>query len=113
MRSKVSERPWGSFRQYVLNEKCTVKIHTVKRGSKCSLQSHKKRSELFIPLDEGVVIEVGGKAFETEPGDEVYVPLGSRHRFSSRTEKGRILEIAFGKFDEDDITRYEDEYGRV
>ena len=108
-----SERPWGSFKQYVLNRKCTVKIHTIKKGGSCSLQSHKRRSELFVPLDRGIVIEVDGKVFETNPGDEVYVPLGSKHRFSSKTGNGRILEIAFGDFSEDDITRYEDKYGRV
>ncbi len=113
MKIKKSERPWGSFKQYVLNEKCTVKIHEIKKGQSCSLQSHKKRSELFIPLDKGIAIEVDGKVLDTEPGDEVYVPLGSRHRFSSKRDGGRILEIAFGDFSEDDIIRYEDKYGRV
>ena len=85
----------------------------VRRGQSCSLQSHEKRSELFVPLDEGIVVEKDGKFIETEPNDEIYIPVGSKHRFSSRLKDARLLEVCFGEFDEDDIVRYEDMYGRV
>ncbi len=107
------ERPWGGFRRFILNKKCTVKIHTVKENQSCSLQSHKNRSELFIPLDKGIVVERDGEIIETKPYDEIYIPAGSKHSFSSRLKDARILEICFGEFDEDDIVRYEDMYGRV
>ena len=112
-RSLIVEKPWGSFRQFVLNRECTVKIHTIKKGEACSLQSHSRRSELFVPLDEGIVIELDGEKISPMPGDEIYVPLGARHRFSSTIKDARMLEIGFGEFDENDITRHEDRYGRL
>ena len=47
------------------------------------------------------------------PGDRVLVPAGAVHRLgNSGTEPLRVLEIAFGHFDEDDIERLEDDYAR-
>lgn len=106
-------RPWGWFRQYVINDKCSVKVHTVKKGKACSLQSHTRRAELFVPLDEGIVVDRDGENIEARPGEEIYIPVGARHRFTATKMDGRILEICFGHFDEDDIIRHEDRYGRV
>ena len=107
-----SERPWGHFERYTHNQVCTVKIHNVRKGHSSSLQTHTKRAEFFIALDDGIVIEVDGNIFHTKAGDEVHVPVGSRHRFSSEVDGARILEISLGEFCEDDIIRHEDSYGR-
>ena len=44
--------------------------------------------------------------------EQVIIPKGALHRLSS-SKGGRVLEIAFGDFDEDDIKWYEDKYGRA
>jgi mannose-6-phosphate isomerase-like protein (cupin superfamily) len=113
MNVEKSERPWGIFKTYAKNEKCTVKVHHVGRGHSTSLQKHDKRTEFFIPLDHGIIVEVDGKRIEAMPGDEIHVPIGVKHRFSSIKDGARILEISFGEFLEEDITRFEDNYGRV
>ena len=49
-----------------------------------------------------------------EIGEKVFIPRGTVHRLSSSAEKEvRILEISFGEFDEEDIVRLDDVYGRV
>ena len=51
-----------------------------------------------------------------EPGEQVWIPVGARHRLATAADAPgpvRVLELGFGKFDEDDIVRYDDEYGRA
>jgi mannose-1-phosphate guanylyltransferase/mannose-6-phosphate isomerase len=113
-RSLTSDRPWGSFTQYCLNEPVTVKIITVNAGAELSLQRHQGRSELWIPLDWGLRVEVDGKTWEPAVHEEIWIPAGAIHRLSAPDgEGGRILEVAFGRFDEDDIERLSDRYGRA
>lgn len=109
---KQDDRPWGGFRQFAHNALCTVKILTVDAGETLSLQSHRRRDELWVVLDPGLRVEIDGTEHLPEPGDEFVIVRGSRHRLGSAGSRGRVLEISFGEFDEDDIERYEDVYGR-
>ncbi len=111
-RSTKVEKPWGNFEQFVLNKKCTVKILTVNPGHVLSKQSHKGREELWIMLDEGLTVEIEDKTFNPKKGEQAFIPKEAKHRLSSRIG-GRVLEISFGEFDEKDIVRYEDNYGRI
>ena len=107
------ERPWGDFRQYVLNSECTVKILTVKDGEGLSLQSHKNRDELWVALNEFVEVELDDKTLNPKPYEEIFIPHGSKHRARGKGGDAKIMEISFGHFDEKDETRYEDKYGRI
>ncbi len=109
----TTERPWGNFEQFTANELSTVKILEVKPGQRLSLQSHQHREELWIALDDGVVAEINGIKRYLKKGDKIVVPKEARHRLSSESGAVRVLEIAFGSFDENDITRYEDDFGRL
>lgn len=106
-------RPWGSFRQYTANSACTVKLISVAPGGMLSLQRHEHRDELWVVLDPGLVVQVGNERFEALPGDEFFIPRGTLHRLGSHDSVGRVLEVAFGQFDEDDIERLDDCYGRL
>ena len=108
----VDHRPWGNFRQYTLNEPSTVKIITVAAGEALSLQRHEHRDELWIALDDGLLVEIDGTSTQAGSGDEFFVPRGAVHRVSGGGHGGRFLEVAFGHFDEQDIERLEDRYGR-
>ena len=110
------EKPWGSFDQFVLNTQCTVKILTCNPGASLSLQRHRLRNEFWVALDPGVVVELDGKILTPDKGAQVWLPAGSVHRLScaaARTSPVRVLEISLGTFDEDDIERLEDVYGRT
>jgi mannose-6-phosphate isomerase len=108
------EKPWGRFEQYTHNLACTVKIITVAPGGRLSRQYHKKRDELWVVLDKGACVELGEEVLYPEPEEKLFIPRETVHRLSSEAEaEVRILEISFGEFDEDDIVRLEDIYGRV
>jgi mannose-6-phosphate isomerase len=108
------EKPWGRFEQYTHNLPCTVKIITVVPGGKLSRQYHKKRDELWVVLDPGAAVELDGKVLYPEVEEKLFIPRETVHRLSSVGESEvRILEISFGEFDEDDIVRLDDVYGRA
>lgn len=109
---KKEERPWGSFLRFTLNQPSTVKILEVKSGEEFSLQTHKKRSEFWRILSgEGVAI-IGDEKHEVVAGDELFIPPETKHRMTGGGEGVTFLEISFGDFNEEDITRLTDRYGR-
>jgi mannose-6-phosphate isomerase-like protein (cupin superfamily) len=110
----VAVRPWGQFQQFVQNERVTVKIITVQPGHRLSLQKHGNRDEMWQVLDTPIYVEVDGRAWDAQVGEIVWVTAGAEHRMTNRsTQSGRLLEIAFGDFDESDIVRIEDDYARL
>jgi mannose-6-phosphate isomerase-like protein (cupin superfamily) len=109
----ISERPWGHFQQLVANENCTVKIITVQPGHRLSLQKHGHRGEFWHVLDVPIDVTVDERSWTAQPGEHVWVPCGAIHRMTNNTSTaGRLLELAFGDFDEADIERLEDDYTR-
>ena len=108
---KVVKRPWGDFKQFVLNEKCTVKILTVKPNQILSLQKHKKRKEQWYFLTEGWV-QLGAKNKKIKKGEIVNIPKMRAHRIFAKKKKVEVLEISYGTFDEKDEIRLEDKYDR-
>jgi mannose-6-phosphate isomerase len=107
------ERPWGNFQQFVSNERVTVKIITVDPGHRLSLQTHDHRGEFWQVLDVPIEVTVGDRTWSAEPGESVWVPRNAVHRMANKGDQpARLLEIAFGEFDEADIVRLEDDYVR-
>jgi mannose-6-phosphate isomerase-like protein (cupin superfamily) len=106
-------RPWGNFQQFVSNERVTVKIITVDPGHRLSLQTHDQRGELWQVLDVPIEVTVGDRTWSAAPGEVVWVPCRAVHRMANKGERpARLLEIAYGDFDEADIVRLEDDYAR-
>lgn len=106
------ERPWGAFKQYAFNQEVTVSLMTVKAGQRLSLQSHTGRAELWIVLDPGCEVQVGDEILQPAAGAEIWIPANTRHRLASRGPDVRVLEVAFGNWQQADITRYADDYQR-
>ena len=109
---KFVERPWGTFKQYANNEDVTVSMMSVKPDQRLSLQSHTGRAELWIVIDEGAVIEVGEETYHPKPGDEIWIKANEKHRLSSKGPTVRVLEVAFGNWQQEVIKRYSDDYNR-
>jgi len=105
-------RPWGAFERFTLNENTTVKIITVSPEEEFSLQTHEHRSEFWRILNGDGTVIIGDIQSEANAGDEFFIPQGSKHRAHAGPDGLTFLEIAFGEFDENDITRLEDKYGR-
>jgi mannose-6-phosphate isomerase-like protein (cupin superfamily) len=107
------ERPWGLFRRFTNNVPSTVKIITVKPNEELSLQSHKSREEFWRVIKGDGIFEVGDKKYIVEEGIEQSIPFKTKHKMQAGSDGMEVLEISFGEFDEGDIVRYEDKYGRV
>ncbi|MBA3790912.1 MAG: phosphomannose isomerase type II C-terminal cupin domain [Actinomycetota bacterium] len=108
------DKPWGRFEQYTHNLPCTVKIITVAPGGTLSRQFHHQRDELWVVLDPGAKVELGDEVFYPEQEEKLFIPRETVHRLSTEGDDPvRILEISFGEFDEEDIVRLEDVYGRI
>ena len=109
----VVERPWGRFQQFTTNEPVTVKTITIEPGCRLSLQTHGHRAEMWQVLDGAADVQVDDRCWTAGPGDMVWVPPGAVHRIGNSTAGvTRVLELAFGAFDEADITRLQDDYAR-
>lgn len=107
---KEVKKPWGSFRQFVFNEKCTVKILILNPKQELSLQKHKKRKELWYFFDKAIV-QLNKKRFKVRKGSIIHVNRNTAHRIIAE-KKVEVLEISFGKFEEKDEIRLEDKYDR-
>ena len=106
-------RPWGKFRSFPHDQAGSIKIITVKSGETLSLQYHKKRSEFWIILDEGLEVTAGDQVWQPVVNEEIFIPLKVPHRVRCIGQKpARIMEIWIGKSEESDIIRLEDAYGR-
>lgn len=106
-------RPWGSFKQFANNQDCTVSLMSVLPGQRLSLQSHTGRAELWIVIDDGALVQVGDEIRECTAGDEIWISVNERHRLSCAGDQPvRVLEVAFGNWQQDDIERYADDYKR-
>ncbi len=106
-------RPWGEFKQYAFNEDCTVSLMQVKPGMRLSLQSHTGRAELWIVLDDGAQVQVGEEICDCIAGQEIWIPANEKHRLTCVGDSPcRVLEVAFGNWQQADIARYEDDFAR-
>ncbi|MGI9265212.1 MAG: phosphomannose isomerase type II C-terminal cupin domain [Gammaproteobacteria bacterium] len=108
-------RPWGNFSQYAFNQECTVSLMKVLPGMRLSLQSHTARGELWIVLDDGAEVQVGEEVQRLKAGDEVWIEVNEKHRLSCPSDLDapiRVLEVAFGNWQQEDIQRYEDDFDR-
>ncbi|MFA6408155.1 MAG: phosphomannose isomerase type II C-terminal cupin domain [Candidatus Paceibacterota bacterium] len=105
-------RPWGNFERFTLNEKSTVKIITVDSNESTSLQTHENRDEFWRVLRGSGTIHIGGADHDAHEGETFFCPRHSEHRISGGPSGTVFLEISFGDFDENDIHRLEDRYGR-
>lgn len=106
------ERPWGSFKQFANNEDATVSLMTIKPGQRLSLQSHTARAELWIALDDYAIIQIGEDIIQAKQGQEFWIPPNTKHRLIGGEQATQVLEVAFGNWQQTDITRYEDDYER-
>ena len=85
-------------------------------NKKLSLQSHNCREEYWIVVHGYGQVQIGDSIKNVECGSSLFIPKGCKHRLInlSKSESLIISEIQIGSYlGEDDIIRYEDEYGRV
>ena len=108
-------RPWGHYDAIDRGDKYQVKRISVKPGGKLSLQMHHHRAEHWVVVSGVAEVTRGGSTFILRENESTFIPVGERHSLRNPGESDlEIIEIQSGAFlSEDDIVRYEDDYGRV
>jgi mannose-6-phosphate isomerase len=113
MKIYSESRPWGRFEKFHENKSCTVKLIYVNANSRLSLQYHKKRSEFWKVIEGTAMVEIDEKRIVLGEGETITIPRQAKHRVLALGSECIILEISYGKFDENDIVRLEDDYQRA
>ena len=107
------DRPWGRFEKFHENKPCTVKLIYVNPNSRLSLQYHNKRSEYWKVIKGTAMVELDGRTMILTEGETIAIPRQAKHCVGALDSGCMILEISYGKFDENDIVRLEDDYKRA
>ena len=91
-----------------------VKLIEVKPGQSLSLQKHNYRSEHWVVVKGIAKVRIEEKIINLKVNQSTFIPLGLKHQLSNPGEEIlSIIEVQCGTYlGEDDITRYEDKYGR-
>ena len=112
--NKKTYRPWGSFISIEKGKSWQVKKLEIKPKASLSLQMHHHRAEHWVVVNGTAKIEIDDKISILGKNESIYVPLGSKHRLSNPGNFPLILiEVQSGNYlGEDDIIRFEDNYGR-
>jgi mannose-1-phosphate guanylyltransferase/mannose-6-phosphate isomerase len=108
-------RPWGSYTSLEVGASYQVKRINVNPGARLSLQSHKHRAENWVVVEGEALVTVNDQQIVVRKGESAYIPKGARHRMENRGSVPMVLiEVQNGDYlGEDDIERYEDDYGRT
>lgn len=110
-------RPWG----YYINingsdyDGSKIKRIVVYPGKRLSLQSHNQRSEHWVIVKGLPRVQVGEKFYDMKPNEHIFIPVTEKHRIENNTEQlVEFVETQIGNYlGEDDIIRYQDDFGRA
>lgn len=107
-------RPWGSYTTLELRERFQIKRITVNPGAKLSLQMHHHRHEHWIVVSGMAKVTNGDKVVLLDENESTYITAGSKHRLENPgTILLELIEVQVGSYlGEDDIVRFDDDYGR-
>ncbi|MDC1466882.1 mannose-1-phosphate guanylyltransferase/mannose-6-phosphate isomerase, partial [Litorivicinus sp.] len=111
----IGYRPWGFYESVIQGERFQVKRIVVSPGKSLSLQMHHYRSEHWIVVEGTAEIVNGEEALLLSENESTYIPVGVRHRLKNPGKVDLVLiEVQSGSYlGEDDIVRFDDEFGRV
>lgn len=113
---REENRPWGWFGVLFEGPDAWLKQLRVDPEQRLSLQTHEHRSEVWYINSGQMDVVVGDEQFRVQAGDMVEIPLGAMHRAIGLDGPCTFTEAAFapdGKLSEDDIQRFEDDFGRA
>jgi mannose-1-phosphate guanylyltransferase/mannose-6-phosphate isomerase len=107
-------RPWGSYTILEEGARYKIKRVTVKAGERLSLQLHHHRSEHWVVVNGTAEVELNGEKKLLRKGESTFVHSGMKHRLKNPgLIPLEVIEVQLGDYlEEDDIVRFDDEYGR-
>ena len=111
----IVQKPWGSYEVIEKGKNYLIKKIIVVPEAKLSLQSHQYRSEHWVIIEGIAKVTIDDVVKELKQNESIFVPLGAKHRLTNPSEEPLIIiEVQSGLYlGEDDIIRFEDNYGRA
>ena len=113
---EIYPRPWGFYKTVLINQFFQLKIISIAPGQALSLQLHNLREEYWIVAHGKGIARIEKSELYVQRGTTLFIPKGCKHRLKNIDEQENLIitEIQIGEyFGEDDITRFEDIYGRI
>ncbi len=109
------KRPWGTYEVLYEKDNFKCKRIDVEVNEELSYQSHQYREEVWSCVKGQGIITLDDKRIVFLPSDVIHIPQGSKHRIKNvGVTVLTFTEVQLGSsFDENDIIRYEDKYGRI
>jgi len=108
-------RPWGSYTTLEMQERFQIKRITVNAGARLSLQMHHHRHEHWVVVSGTAKVQNGEQTILLKEDEATYIPSCTMHRLENPgVIPLELIEVQIGSYlGEDDIVRFDDEYGRV
>lgn len=108
-------RPWGRWEVLAAGNTFVIKKIDVEPGEKLSLQSHQHRSEHWTILSGEAAVTLDDDTLSLTVDQSVFIPARAKHRIQNTGEDLlTFIEIQTGAhLDENDIERFDDQYGRA
>lgn len=113
---KFEVRPWGTYTVLDEGKNFKVKRIEVLPEKRLSYQKHAFRSEHWLIIAGTARVTLNDKTFDLEAGASVDIDVGNKHRVENPKARTRLvfIEIQRGNYlGEDDIVRFEDDFGRT
>lgn len=107
-------RPWGSYTVLEEHPNFKIKRIVVNPGASLSLQMHQHRSEHWVVVSGVATITNNNVEYSLKENESTYIPKTHLHRLANNgVQPLSIIEVQCGNYvGEDDIVRFEDNYGR-
>jgi len=111
---KCSNTPWGRWEVLLDESGYKVKRITVSPGKRLSYQKHTRRWEHWTVVKGSALVTLDGEEEPLAVGQNIDIPRESAHRIANSGKTDLVfIEVQFGEyFEEDDIVRLEDDFGR-
>lgn len=118
MNNTIGDRvdcPWGHWELLAVHADYVIKHVRISSGMRLSLQRHFHREEVWVITRGTAKVTLGEEVSLLVAGDSIRIPLRAWHRIENVGEGMlEFVETQTGsRFDEDDIERKEDDFGRV
>jgi mannose-1-phosphate guanylyltransferase len=112
---KTVARPWGSYTVLQEGPGFKIKRIEVKPGARLSLQLHHRRSEHWVMVAGTAEVTRDEETFSLGTNESTFIPVETRHRLGNPgTQPLVLIEVQCGDYlGEDDIVRFDDQYGRT
>ncbi|MFA6051256.1 MAG: mannose-1-phosphate guanylyltransferase/mannose-6-phosphate isomerase [Methylobacter sp.] len=108
-------RPWGHYDSVDGGERHQTKRIVVKPGARLSLQKHHHRAEHWVVVKGSALVTKGEEKILVSENESIYIPIGTVHCLENPGMIAlEIVEVQSGNYlGEDDIVRFDDQYGRI